>query len=104
VFVVEVPVSFIASSRVVLIGNERVYVNDPTVMVASRMVFSVVVAVVVAIVLVPASLFSLEKIGGNVTFFITGAVNIVRIFSIGEVVDELSFVRLSGAVSICVRA
>ena len=104
VFVVEVPVPFIASSRVVPIGNDSLYVSDPTVKLAFRVIFGVDVEVVVATVLVPMSLFSLEKIGGRVTFFITGVVNIVRIFSIGEVVEELSFVRLRGAVSICVRA
>ena len=57
------------------------------------------VAVVVATVLVEISLFSFEKSGGKVTVFITGVVKIVRIFSIGEVVEELSFVTLRGAVS-----
>ena len=64
--------------------------------------FNVVVAVVVAVdvaVLVATSLFSFEKIGGRVMVFITGAVKIVRIFSIGEVVEELSLFMLRGAVS-----
>ncbi len=101
VLVVDVPVSFNASISDVLAGSDRLYVSEPTVNDALIEDVAVDVAVVVAEVLVLAevSIVSFEKIGGNFTFFITGAVKIVRIFSIGEEVVELSSVRLRGAVS-----